>query len=158
MDKAREKGKSLGLVEGTLQHLGSRIGCSLEDDDGLQDFLKVYQRKVLDRVLPESPEWHRTVFKPRQRRLPTTMMFRESIARAHAKNMEVEAEFMLECELWRKAGIAMWYVMGEMRQEGTQAELKEILFNLYERHGYPLDGLALEMGTRDSTAEKRSGK
>ncbi|MYC30123.1 MAG: hypothetical protein F4X65_08555 [Chloroflexi bacterium] len=158
MDKAWEKGKSLGLVQGTLQYLGTRIGCSLEDDAGLQDFLEVYQKKVLDRSLPESSEWNRTVFEPQPRSLPPTTMFIESVERAHTKNVEAEAEFMLECERWRKAGIAMWYVMGGMRQKGAQAEIKEILFNLYERHGYALDGLTVEMGARESVAEERFRK
>ncbi len=131
-DRAYDRGKSLGALEGYTRYLGRRIGCNLEDDEGLQDFMEMYEEKVSGSKLPESPELRRTVFKPDPEDTPSM----------HEQ----------DCEKWRVAGIAMWYVMGAMHQGSSQERLKEILYNLYEKHGEPLDVLKAELGDRDRSA------
>ena len=131
-DRAFAQGKSLGNLEGYTQYLGSRIGCNLEDEQGLEAFLQVYQEKVASSELPESPELRRAVFKSDP----------EDTLGRHDR----------DCEKWRAAGIAMWYVMGEMHQGRSQEQLKQRLYYLYERHGKPVDGLRAETGESDRAA------
>ena len=131
-DRAFAQGKSLGNLEGYTQYLGSRIGCNLEDEEGLEVFLQMYREKVTSSELPESPELRRTVFRSDP----------EDTLGTHDR----------DCEKWRAAGIAMWYAMGEMHQGGSQEKLKQRLYDLYERHGKPVDGLRAEMGDRDRAA------
>ena len=49
----------------------------------------------------------------------------------------------------RAVATAMWYVMGTMGQADAQEELKAALYDLYEKHGKPVDGLRDELGDRD---------
>ena len=43
---------------------GAPDRCNLEDYGGLQDFMDMYEEKVANSELPESPELHRTAFRP----------------------------------------------------------------------------------------------
>ena len=132
MDRAYEQGKSLGNLEGYTQYLGKLIGCNLEGEEGLEVFLQVYRDKIASSELPGSPELGRTVFRSDP----------EDTFGRHDR----------DCEKWRVAGIAMWYVMGEMHQGSSQEELKQRLYDLYEGHGKCVDGLRAEMGDRDRAA------
>ena len=114
------------------EYLGSRTGCNLEDEEGLEAFLQAYRDKIANSELPESPELGRTVFR--------------------AGPEDRFGKHDRDCEKWRAAGIAMWYVMGEMHQGSSQEELKQRLYDLYERHGKPTHGLRAEMGERNEAA------
>ncbi len=136
-DKAKTQGWSLGVLIGTAEYLGERIGCNLEDEEGLQSFMQMYEEKVDNSELPESRELRRTVFDPDDESHP--------IGQRHAQDNEQ----------WRMAGIAMWYVMGSMRQKVFQEELKESLYRLYEVHKKPIAGLQAELGERDPSARRK---
>ena len=43
----------------------------------------------------------------------------------------------------------MWYVMGTMGHGDAGRELKAALYDLYGKHGKPVDGLRAELGDRD---------
>ena len=129
MDRAYEQGKSLGDLQGCTQFLGRLIGCNLEGEEGLEAFLQMYQEKVASSELPESPELGREVFKP--------------------DPQDTDSTYDERCERWRAGGIAMWYVVGTMHQGSWQEELKQRPYDLYERHGKPIDGLRAKKGERD---------
>ena len=95
--RAFDRGYSLGFLRGCTQRLGRRTGWNLEDYGGLQDFMEMYEEKVANSELPESPELRRTVFRPEP----------EGTPRMHERL----------CERWRVAATAMWYVMGTMGME-----------------------------------------
>ena len=59
-----DRGYSLGFLRGCTQRLGRRTGCNLEDYGGLRDFMEMYEEKVANSELPESPELRRTAFRP----------------------------------------------------------------------------------------------
>ena len=92
--RAFDRGYSLGFLRGCTQRLGGRTGCNLEDYGGLQDFMGMYEERVANSELPESPELRRTVFRPDP----------EGTPRMHERL----------CERLRAAATAMWYVMGTM--------------------------------------------
>ena len=127
--RAFDRGYSLGLLRGCTQRLGRRTGCNLEDYGGLRDFMDMYEERVANSELPESPELRRTVFRPDPDGTP----------RMHERL----------CERLRVAATAMWYVMGTMGQADAQEELKAALYDLYEKHGKSVDGLRDELGDRD---------
>ena len=89
-----DRGYSLGFLRGCTQRPGFRTGCNLEDYGGLQDFMDMYEERVANSELPESPELRRTVFRPDP----------EGTPRMHERL----------CERLRVAATAMWYVMGTM--------------------------------------------
>ena len=154
-DKAYDQGHSLGILQGNLQYLGSRIGYRLDEEKGLEAFVADYTDGVAQGKLPHSLEWNRTVFVSEPRSLPPSIMFSDAVERERAKTDKHQAEFAQECEKWRKAGISMWYVLGSIQQDNAQKDVKALLFNLYEQHKKPVDGLTSELGTRDSEAVSR---
>ena len=157
-DTAYDQGRSLGILEGHLQYLGSRMGYSLDEEKGLETFMADYADGVAQERLPQSLEWNRTIFAHRPGSIPPSLLFRDAMKRQHAKNVKYEEGFALECEKWRKAGIAMWYILGSIQQENARDDVKALLFNLYEQHKKPVNGLTLEMGSRDYAAVARFRK
>ena len=138
------RGRSLGYLNGTLTVIGRHIGRDLETGQGREQFIRECRELIRKGTLTRNIDGRRDALTNSVVQCGERELERQIFSPREALGQEFETT--------RRAAVALWLIIGAQAGsapgERYQPELRERLYDLYEKNRKPTQALEPILGPR----------